>query len=147
MDLEQGNHCVFDYTRQLNSLAQYESYHVDTDEKKANLYCAGLIIHLHECLVQFTSLTYNELVSAAIDQEKLMKAILEANEKKRKRMMPVSSVSGGSSGAPPKYCMVYTPPGGQLHRPQQQQYWGSRSQYQQQQQQQQQFHHAPTPLP
>jgi hypothetical protein len=54
-------------------------------------------------------------VSAAIDQKRLMKAVAEADEKKRKRMMPRSSISGGSSSAPPKYCMVYTPPRGQLH--------------------------------
>jgi hypothetical protein len=48
LDLEQGNHSVFNYTRQFNTLAQYRSYHVDTDEKKANLYCAGLTIHLQE---------------------------------------------------------------------------------------------------
>jgi hypothetical protein len=40
-----------------------------------------------------------------------MKAIAEAEEK-RKRMMPRSTVSGGSSNAPPKYRIVYTPPGG-----------------------------------
>jgi hypothetical protein len=92
LELEQGNHSVFDYTRQFNTLAQYGPYHVDTDEK-ANMYCAGLTIHLQERLVQFTSLSYNELVSAAIDQE---------------RMMPRSTSSGSSSGAPPRYCMVYT---------------------------------------
>jgi hypothetical protein len=43
-----------------------------------------------------------------------MKAVVEADEKKRKRMMPTSSASGGSSGATPKYRMVYTPPRGQL---------------------------------
>jgi hypothetical protein len=32
LDLEQGNHSVFDYTRQFNTLAQYGTYHVDTDE-------------------------------------------------------------------------------------------------------------------
>jgi hypothetical protein len=36
LDLEQGNHSVFDYMRQFNTLAQYGTYHVDTDEKKAN---------------------------------------------------------------------------------------------------------------
>jgi hypothetical protein len=45
-DLEQGNHTVYDYTRQFNTLAQYGSYHVDVDEKKANLYSEGLTIHL-----------------------------------------------------------------------------------------------------
>jgi hypothetical protein len=119
LDLEQGNRSVFDYTRQFNTLAQYGTYHVDTDEKKANLYRAGLTIHLQERLVHLSILSYNELASAAIDQERMMKAVDEADEKKRKRMMPRSVGSGSSSGAPPKYRMVYTPPEGQLRRPQQ----------------------------
>jgi hypothetical protein len=119
LDLEQGNHSVFDYTRQFNTLVQYGTYHVDTDEKKANLYRAGLTIHLQECLVHLSSISYNELASAAIDQERMMKVLAEADEKKRKRMLPRFAGSGSSSGAPPKYRMVYTPPGGQLHRPQQ----------------------------
>jgi hypothetical protein len=94
------------------------AHHVYTDEKKANLYHEGLTIQLQDRLVQSPNLSYNDLVSAAIDQERTMKAVVEAEEKKRKRMMIGSSVSGGSSGAPPKYCMVYTPPRGQLHRPQ-----------------------------
>jgi hypothetical protein len=48
LDLEQGNHTVFDYTRQFNTLAQYGSYHLDTDEKKANLYHEGLTIQLQD---------------------------------------------------------------------------------------------------
>jgi hypothetical protein len=155
LDLEQGNHSVFDYTKQFNTLAQYGSYHVDTDENKANLYHEGLTVHLQEHLGLSPNLSYNELVSAAIDQERLMKAIAEADEKKRKRMMPASFANGGSSGAPPKYNMVYAPPRGQLHRPQQQQNWGNRPQFQLwqfqqqhlQQQQQQQFNWAPTSLP
>jgi hypothetical protein len=130
-NLEQGHHTVFHYTRQFNTLAQYGSFHVDTVEKKANLYREGLTIHLQERLGQSPNLSYNDLASAAIDQERLMKAVTEADEKKRKRMMPRSSSSGGSSGAPPKCRMVYTPPGGQLRRPQEQQYWGNRPQYQQ----------------
>jgi hypothetical protein len=50
LDLEQGNHSVFNYTRQFNTLVQYGSYHVDVDEKKANLYHVGLTIHLLERL-------------------------------------------------------------------------------------------------
>jgi hypothetical protein len=50
-DLKQGNHIVYDYTRQFNTLAQYDTYHVDTDEKKVNLYREGLAIHLQERLV------------------------------------------------------------------------------------------------
>jgi hypothetical protein len=117
LDLAQGNHSVFNYMRQFNTLAQYGSYHIDTDEKKAKLYCAGLTIHLQEHLVHLSSLSYNELESATIDLETMMKAVAEADEKKRN--LPGSASSGSSSGAPAKYCMVYTPPGGQLHRPQQ----------------------------
>jgi hypothetical protein len=123
LDLEQGNHNVFDYMRQFNTLAQYGSYHIDMDEKKANLYREGLTIHLQERLGLSPNFSYNELASAAIDQERLIKAV--ADEKKRKIIMPTSSASGGSSGAPPKYCMVYTAPRGQLRRPQQQQNWGN----------------------
>jgi hypothetical protein len=114
LDLEQGNCSVFDYTRKFNTQAQYGTYHVDTDEKNANLYRVGLTIHLQEHLVHLSSLSYNELASAAIYQERMMKAVAEADEKKRKRMMPGSTGSGSSSGALLKYCMVYTPPGGQL---------------------------------
>jgi hypothetical protein len=89
------------------------------DEKKANLYRARLTIHLQEHLIQFASLSYNELVSAAIDQDRMMNAIAEDDEKKRKKMISGSTSSGSSSGAPPKYHIVYTPPKGQLRRPQQ----------------------------
>jgi hypothetical protein len=105
LDLEQENRSVFDYTRQFNTLARYGSYHVDMDEKKDNLYHEGLIVHLQECLGLPPNVSYNEFVSAAIDQERLMKAIAEAVEMKRKRMMHASSPSGGSSGAPLMYHM------------------------------------------
>jgi hypothetical protein len=82
------------------------------DEKKANLYRAWCTIHLQEHLVHLSSLSYIELASVAIDQERMMKAVAEADEKKRMRMMPGSAGSSSSSGAPPKYHMVYTPPGG-----------------------------------
>jgi hypothetical protein len=68
--------------------------------------------------VQLSS-SYNELASASIDQERMMKTIAEADEKKRKRMMPEPSGRDGSSGVPPKYHMVYAPRGGQLRQPQQ----------------------------
>jgi hypothetical protein len=84
MGLEQGNHIVFNYMRQFNTLAQYDTYHIDTDEKKANLYRLGLTIHLQEHLVHLSSMSYNDLASAAIDQERMMKAIVEADEKKEK---------------------------------------------------------------
>jgi hypothetical protein len=76
--------------------------------KKANLYCAELTIHLQERLIQFASLSYNELVSATIDQERMIKVVAEVDEEKQKNMMPGSSCSGSSSSAPPMYRMVYT---------------------------------------
>jgi hypothetical protein len=100
-------------------------------------------------LVQLTSLSYNELASAAIDQERMMKIVAETDEKKKKKLMTGSASSGSSNGPPTKYCMVYTPCEGQLHRLQQQQNWGNHPQFhprQFQQAQQQQFNRAPTPL-
>jgi hypothetical protein len=81
-------HGVFECMRQFNTLAQYGTYHIDMDEKKANLYRVGLTIHLQGCLVHLSSLSYNELASAAIDQERMMKAVADADEKKIKKMMP-----------------------------------------------------------
>jgi hypothetical protein len=78
----------------------------------------------------FLDLSYNELVSAAIDKEGSMKACDEPEKNKRKRIMLGSSRSGGSGSTPPKYCMVYTPPTGELRHPTQL-YWGNRPQYQQ----------------
>jgi hypothetical protein len=100
LDLEQEDHSVFDYMWHFNTIAQYGSYHVDTYEKKANLYRAGLTIHQQERLIHFTSLLYNELASAAIDQERVMKEVAKVDEKKRKKMMPGSAGSGSPSGAP-----------------------------------------------
>jgi hypothetical protein len=102
LDLKQGNHSVFEYTRQFNTVAQYRSYHINTDEKKANLYRVGLTIHLQERLVHHSSLSYNELARAAIYQERVMKTVAEADEKKRKRLMPGFAGGGSSSGAPLK---------------------------------------------
>jgi hypothetical protein len=71
---------------------------------------------LQDHLILFQNLSYNELASAAIDQEGTMKAGEAAEEKKRKRA--VSRPSGSSSrGALPKYLMIYTPPVGQPRRP------------------------------
>jgi glycine cleavage system H lipoate-binding protein len=65
--------------RQFNTLTQYRSYHIDTSEKKDNLYHVGLTVHLQERLGFSPNLSYNELESAAIDQDRLMKAVAEAN--------------------------------------------------------------------
>jgi hypothetical protein len=41
LDLEQGNPSIFNYMRQFNTLAQYGTYHIDTDEKKATCTVQG----------------------------------------------------------------------------------------------------------
>jgi hypothetical protein len=51
------------------------------------------------------NLLYNELASAAIEQEGTMMACEAAEEKKRKRAVSGPS-RGSSSGAPPKYLKI-----------------------------------------
>jgi Na+-transporting NADH:ubiquinone oxidoreductase subunit NqrC len=100
LDLEQGKRTVFDYTRQFNTLAQQ----IDTDEKKVNLYHNGLTIQLQDRLVQSLNLSYNDLMSATIDQERTMKAVAEAENKKRKRTSTVAVL-----GQPPTIPTVAVP--------------------------------------
>jgi hypothetical protein len=95
---------------------------MDSDGKKAELYCKGLNIQLQDCLVQNLNLYYNDLANTTTDQEGTMKACEAAEEKKRKRTMP-RPTGGNSSGAPPMYRMVYTSPVGQPHQPLQ--FWGN----------------------
>jgi hypothetical protein len=80
--------------------------------KKGELFHKGLTIQLQDHLILSQNLSYNELASAAIDQEGTMKACEVAEEKKRKRTMPGPS-GGSSSGALLKYHMIYIPPAGQ----------------------------------
>jgi hypothetical protein len=102
------NHSVYEYIQEFNNLTQYRGHHVDTDAKKAELFRKGLTIKLQDHLILSQNLSYNELASAAINQEGTMKACEAAEEKNRKRVMSGPS-EGSSSGAPPKYHMIYTP--------------------------------------
>jgi hypothetical protein len=70
------------------------------DEKMVELFHKWLTIQLQDRLILSPNVSYNELVSAAIDQEDTMKACEAAEDKKRKRTMPGPS-GGSSSGAPP----------------------------------------------
>jgi hypothetical protein len=116
LDLHQGNRSVYEHTEEFNNLAQYGGHHVDTNAKKVELFRKGLTIQLQHHLILSQNLSYNELASAAIDQEGTMKAYEVAEEKKRKRAM--SGPSGGnSSSTPPNYHMIYTPLVGQQRRP------------------------------
>jgi hypothetical protein len=46
LDLQQETDNVYDYIRKFNYLAQYNTHHVDTDEKKAELFRRGLSLPL-----------------------------------------------------------------------------------------------------
>jgi hypothetical protein len=100
-------------------LSKGTTVHLTTQGSSTPLLSMGHTIDLQERLVQLTSLSYNEMASVAIHQERMIKVVAKVDEKKRKKMMLGSVGSGSSSGALPKYRMVYTPPGGQLCRPQQ----------------------------
>jgi hypothetical protein len=116
LDLRKENRSVYEYIQEFNNLAQYGIHHVDTDAKKAELFRKGLTIQLQDRLILSQNLSYNELTSAAIDQEGTMKACEAAEGKKMKRTVSGPS-GGGSSSAPLKYRMIYTPPTGQPRRP------------------------------
>jgi hypothetical protein len=79
--------------------------------KKAEHFPKGLTIQLQDRLILSQNLSYNDLTSAAIDQEGTMRASEAAKEKKRKRTM-LGSFRGRSSSATPKCRMVYTQPTG-----------------------------------
>jgi hypothetical protein len=63
------------------------------------LFRQGLNSRLHEHLTLFRGCTFNELVSASIEQEDATRAHME----EEKRMRPMARPSGG---APPKYRLV-----------------------------------------
>jgi hypothetical protein len=100
---------VYEYIKKFNYLAQNGTHHVDTNEKKAELFGDGLSIPLQNRLVMFRELSFNTLVSAAIDQESTYRSYLNMKEKKRKRAMSGPS-EDSTGGTPPKYHLVYTPP-------------------------------------
>jgi hypothetical protein len=128
LDLHQGNHSIYEYIQEFNNELA----------KKVELFRKGLTIKLQDRLILSQNLSYNELASAAIDQEGgTMKSSEATKEKKRKRAVSGPFVSSSSSAAL-KYCMIYTPPTGQPCRPPPQ-FWGNRPQ---QPQQQQQYNHA-----
>jgi hypothetical protein len=108
LDLQQGNDNVYEYIRKFNYLAQYSTHHVDTDEKKVELFKKGLSLLIQDCLVRFRDLSFNTLMSATIEQEGTYRALLAEEEKMRKRVL--SGPSEDSTGhAPPRYCLLYTP--------------------------------------
>jgi hypothetical protein len=76
LHLRQGTDSVNEYIRKFNYLQQYGGYHVDTDEKKAELFRNGLSLQLQDCLVLHCDLSFDALMSAMLEQEGLYQAIL-----------------------------------------------------------------------
>jgi hypothetical protein len=46
LNLRQGNHSIYEYCQEFNSLAQYGAHHIDMDEKKDALFHKVLTIQL-----------------------------------------------------------------------------------------------------
>jgi hypothetical protein len=78
---------VYEYIRKFNYLAQYGAHHVDTDEKKAELFRRGLSLPIQDCLVWFCDMSFNALVSVTIAQDGTYRVLLVEEEEKRKRVM------------------------------------------------------------
>jgi hypothetical protein len=69
LDLQQGTDNVYEYNRKFNYLAQYGTHHVNTDEKKVELFRRGLSLLLQDRLVWFQDMSFNTLVSVVIAQD------------------------------------------------------------------------------
>jgi hypothetical protein len=102
---------VNEYFRKFNYLQQYGGDHVDTDEKKAELFRNGLGLELQDHLVLYRDLSFDALVSAMIEKEGPYQAVLAEEEKMRKRAL-LGPPEDSTEGAPPKYHLVYTPSAG-----------------------------------
>jgi hypothetical protein len=111
LHLQQGTDRVNEYNRKFNYLQQYDGYHVDTDERKEELFRNGLSLQLQDCLVLHRDLSFDALVSAVIEQEGLYQAVLAEEEKMRKTALSGPS-EDSTEAAPPKYRLVYTPSAG-----------------------------------
>jgi hypothetical protein len=98
---------VYEYLKKFNYLTQYGTHHVDTGEKKAELFRRGLSLPLQERLVQFCDTSFNTLVCAMIAQDGTYQTLLAEEEEKRKSDLSEPS-DDSTKGAPPKYCLVYS---------------------------------------
>jgi hypothetical protein len=68
LDLQQGTDSVYEYIEKFNYLAQYGTHHVDTDDKKAELFTKRLSLPLQDRLVRFRDISFNAIVSVVIEQ-------------------------------------------------------------------------------
>ena len=118
--LKQGNNNVMQYAQNFNTLSQYASYHVDTDEKKHACFWQGLSSKLQDCLTMIKFDTFSELVIGAIIQEDAYLA--HKAEKKRK-----SPAVGFSSSAPQRFRLVQSDAQRAPFQHQAHQQWGYRT--------------------
>jgi hypothetical protein len=84
-NLQQGSVSVCEYNKKLNYLAWYGGHNVDNEANKMELFKKGLNAQLCEHLTLFRSGSFNELVSAAIEQEDVSHARMDKEDRKRKR--------------------------------------------------------------
>jgi hypothetical protein len=84
LQLQQGTDSVNEYIRKFNYLQQYGGDHVDTDDKKAELFRKGQSLPLQDHLVLRHDLSFDALVSIVIDQEGTYQALLVEEENMRK---------------------------------------------------------------
>jgi hypothetical protein len=116
LDLQQGTSSVYEYIKKFNYLAQYGTHHVDTDDKKAELFRRGLSLPPQDRLVRLRGVSFNAFVSAVVEQEGTYIALLVEEEKMRKRAS-LRPLEDSIRGAPPKYRLVYTPSVGKSRVP------------------------------
>jgi hypothetical protein len=116
LDLQQGTDSVYEYIEKFNYLAQYGTHHVDTDDKKAELFRKRLSLPLQDRLVRFCDISFNAIVSVVIEQEGTYRVVLAEEEKERKRALS-GPFEDSTRGAPLKYHLVHTPSTGKSRVP------------------------------
>ncbi|XP_057809961.1 uncharacterized protein LOC131024472 [Salvia miltiorrhiza] len=71
-DLKQGKKSVVEYDREFCNLARFAPQQVDTDEKMAEKFCAGLRHEIRMTLASHGGLSYTESLNRALDIEAAM---------------------------------------------------------------------------
>jgi hypothetical protein len=78
---------VYEYIEKFNYLAQYGTHHMDTDDKRAEMFRKGPSLSLQDRLVLFHVLSFNALVSAMNKHEGTYRVLFPKEDEKRKRVM------------------------------------------------------------
>jgi hypothetical protein len=100
LQLQEGTDSLYKYIKKFNYLAQYGNHHVDTDDKKAELFRKGLSLLLQDRLVRCHDMSFNALVSATVEQEQTYRALFAKEEEKRKGVVlrPLEDTMGKYTG-------------------------------------------------